>query len=133
MKLYIKAIGGRIMNSKRNDFILIFGLLAFCLLFLLFSIIFSSKDDLVANVYYDDEIILTVSLDKDNSYKVNGSLSEMIIIVQDKKIKVLESDCKDHICVNQGFIFRENQTITCLPNKIFIKLEKKDSLIDVVL
>lgn len=133
MKLYIKAIGGRIMNTKRNDFILIFGLLAFCLLFLLFSIIFSSKDDLVANVYYDDEIILTVSLDKDNSYKVNGSLSEMIIIVQDKKIKVLESDCKDHICVNQGFIFRENQTITCLPNKIFIKLEKKDSLIDVVL
>ena len=133
MKLYIKAIGGRIMNTKRNDFILIFGLLAFCLLFSLFSIIFSSKDDLVANVYYDDEIILTVSLDKDNSYKVNGSLSEMIIIVQDKKIKVLESDCKDHICVNQGFIFRENQTITCLPNKIFIKLEKKDSLIDVVL
>lgn len=133
MKLYIKAIGGRIMNTKRNDFILIFGLLAFCLLFLLFRIIFSSKDDLVANVYYDDEIILTVSLDKDNSYKVNGSLSEMIIIVQDKKIKVLESDCKDHICVNQGFIFRENQTITCLPNKIFIKLEKKDSLIDVVL
>ena len=133
MKLYIKAIGGRIMNTKRNDSILIFGLLAFCLLFLLFSIIFSSKDDLVANVYYDDEIILTVSLDKDNSYKVNGSLSEMIIIVQDKKIKVLESDCKDHICVNQGFIFRENQTITCLPNKIFIKLEKKDSLIDVVL
>lgn len=133
MKLYIKAIGGRIMNTKRNDFILIFGLLAFCLLFLLFSIIFSSKNDLVANVYYDDEIILTVSLDKDNSYKVNGSLSEMIIIVQDKKIKVLESDCKDHICVNQGFIFRENQTITCLPNKIFIKLEKKDSLIDVVL
>ena len=133
MKLYIKAIGGRIMNTKRNDFILIFGLLAFRLLFLLFSIIFSSKDDLVANVYYDDEIILTVSLDKDNSYKVNGSLSEMIIIVQDKKIKVLESDCKDHICVNQGFIFRENQTITCLPNKIFIKLEKKDSLIDVVL
>ena len=121
------------MNTKRNDFILIFGLLAFCLLFLLFSIIFSSKNDLVANVYYDDEIILTVSLDKDNSYKVNGSLSEMIIIVQDKKIKVLESDCKDHICVNQGFIFRENQTITCLPNKIFIKLEKKDSLIDVVL
>lgn len=121
------------MNTKRNDFILIFGLLAFCLLFLLFRIIFSSKDDLVANVYYDDEIILTVSLDKDNSYKVNGSLSEMIIIVQDKKIKVLESDCKDHICVNQGFIFRENQTITCLPNKIFIKLEKKDSLIDVVL
>lgn len=133
MKLYIKAIGGRIMNTKRNDSILIFGLLAFCLLFLLFSIIFSSKDDLVANVYYDDEIILTVSLDKDNSYKVNGSLSEMIIIVQDKKIKVLESDCKDHICVNQGFIFRENQTITCLPNKIFIKIEKKDSLIDVVL
>ena len=133
MKLYIKAIGGRIMNTKRNDFILIFGLLAFCLLFLLFSIIFSSKDDLVANVYYDDEIILTVSLDKDNSYKVNGSLSEMIIIVKNKKIKVLESDCKDHICVNQGFIFRENQTITCLPNKIFIKLEKKDSLIDVVL
>ena len=122
MKLYIKAIGGRIMNTKRNDFILIFGLLAFCLLFLLFSIIFSSKDDLVANVYYDDEIILTVSLDKDNSYKVNGSLSEMIIIVKDKKIKVLESDCKDHICVNQGFIFRENQTITCLPNKIFIKV-----------
>ena len=65
MKLYIKAIGGRIMNTKRNDFILIFGLLAFCLLFLLFSIIFSSKDDLVANVYYDDEIICSADdLDK---------------------------------------------------------------------
>lgn len=136
------------MNKKiRNDIILIVSILLIALLVFFIFKLNSTDDNLHAMVYYDNELVLEVDLDSnsykihnneivnknnDNEYIVKGSESELTIIVNDNGIKVLDSGCSDKVCVNQGYISSSNRTITCLPNKIYIKLvggEEVDAIV----
>ena len=38
-------------------------------------------------------------------------------------VYVVSSSCKDKVCVHQGKIKSAGQTITCLPQHVFIQLE----------
>lgn len=126
------------MSKKiRNDIILIVSILLIALIVFLIFKLNSTDDNLRAMVYYDNELVLEVDLDSnsykiyndelvnknnDNEYIVKGSESELTIIVNENGIKVLDSGCSDNVCVNQGYISSSNRTITCLPNKVYIKL-----------
>lgn len=80
---------------------------------------FSGKKALV---YHNDDIILEVDLDVDKEYHISGDISEMTIIVKDNKLWVSYSGCENQICVHSKSISQTNESITCLPNKIFIKI-----------
>ena len=136
------------MNKKiRNDIILIGSILLISLIVFLIFKLNSTDDNLKALVYYDNELILEVDLDNDsyiihnnelvnkennNEYIIKGRESELTIIVDDNGIKVIDSGCSDRVCVNQGYISSSNRTITCLPNKVYIKLvgsEEVDAIV----
>ncbi|MDE5855798.1 MAG: NusG domain II-containing protein, partial [Anaeroplasmataceae bacterium] len=38
-------------------------------------------------------------------------------------VYVKASSCKDKVCMHQGKIHSAGQTITCLPQRVFIQLE----------
>ena len=46
-----------------------------------------------------------------------------IVIVEDKKVWVSESDCKDKIEINAGKISRSGQSLVCLPNRLVVTVE----------
>ncbi|QUL99412.1 MAG: NusG domain II-containing protein [Candidatus Fermentithermobacillus carboniphilus] len=43
------------------------------------------------------------------------------------RVKVSESPCENHICVNTGWISRPNEIIVCLPNEVVVRLERRNS------
>ncbi len=51
---------------------------------------------------------------------------DMTIKIDNGKVRVIESDCNDKICVNFGEIYECNQSIVCLPNRIAIKIDCSD-------
>lgn len=111
------------MNHKlRNDIILIVSLLLIAGISLILFFSCSSKDDLYLEVYYKEEQVLKISLDENNEYEVSGDISTIRIKVFDKDVWVVESECEDQICVHQGHMNRAGQTITCLPNKVYLKI-----------
>ena len=53
-------------------------------------------------------------LEYNEVYRVTGSQGETVIEVKDRKVRVLESECPNKICVKQGFA----SAILCLPNRV---------------
>ncbi len=50
------------------------------------------------------------------------------------KIRVMESDCPQQICVKQGWIKSPNDMIVCVPNRtiIYLKSDKKENKLDYI-
>lgn len=44
------------------------------------------------------------------------------VVVKDQKIGIIEADCPDKICVQEGFIRNPGETTVCLPHKVMIEI-----------
>jgi len=115
------------MNKSDTKLIII--ILLFCFIILLISNLFKTKGE-VANVYYNNKIILKINLSKNFEYDVKGYNGNIHIIVNNNRIKVSKESSLYHLCSKQGYISNSNETITCLPNKIVIKIT--NSKLDVI-
>jgi len=74
-----------------------------------------------AVIYQDSRMLESVDLDKDSLFSIlNG---KMQIKVKDGKIRVVDADCPQHLCVNMGWIQYSGQSIVCVPNKILIEIK----------
>lgn len=100
--------------------------------FILIVVNLKKESGNIFKVYYENDVILSESLNKDNIYEVKGYNGIVKIEVKDNKIRVIEETSNYHICKNQGFISKSNETLVCLPNKIVIKIENDKKLDGVV-
>lgn len=110
----------KILNINKSDIFLIIILLVIIIFLLLLN---NNDPSDKALVYYENDLILTIDLNKDDIYQVNGENGIVEIEVKDNKIKVNEENSPYHLCSKQGYIDKKGQSIICLPNKIIIKLE----------
>ncbi len=54
----------------------------------------------------------------------------LYVIVNKGKVKVIESTCKDKLCIKQGEISKVGESIVCLPNRISISIVGTDKYVD---
>lgn len=60
----------------------------------------------------------TYSLAVDGTYTLNGGTN--VLRIEGGKAWMVEANCPDRYCVEQGSIRNTNETITCLPNKLTV-------------
>lgn len=93
------------------------------IIMLIFIFINISKEEgSVAEVYYEDTLILTIDLNIDKEYVVEGDLGDVVLEVKNKEIRVKEENSPKHICSKEGFIGDSSRTLVCLPNKVIVKI-----------
>lgn len=113
------------MKSIRNDIILIIIILIFALSFYFIYRYTNNSDELVCKIYYNSELKYEISLDHYEEVTLDYDDAKMVIVIDNDGVYVKEALCNDQICVNQGKIKRGGQVITCLPERVYIKLEGK--------
>ncbi len=86
-------------------------------LILFFSL--QKKENLKVYIYSEKELVEVVDLSRNQELGING----VQIVIQNQEVLVSYSPCKDQICVHQGKIRSAGQTITCLPQRVFIQIE----------
>ena len=91
----------------------------------------SSEVGTYAVVEVDGHIVARYPLSEDGEYVVNGGRNT--IEIKDGKVRMLDSDCPNQQCVRQMWIEGRNQSIICLPNKVVVTIEGKESAVDFVL
>ncbi|MEM4368699.1 MAG: NusG domain II-containing protein [Candidatus Anstonellales archaeon] len=83
-----------------------------------------SEDDYNVLIFYNDEVVYRDKISKDNIVKVNDVLVE----IKNKKVRVVKSSCPYKVCVNTGWIEKPYQSITCVPNRVHIKIDSNKHL-----
>ena len=72
-------------------------------------------------------------LNKDRTIEIkdsNGKVTNTVVI-KDGEVYMKSADCPDQICVHQGHRSKSGESITCLPNKVFVEVKgSKKSLVD---
>ena len=76
----------------------------------------------IAEVYYEDKLVLSIDLILDGEYTVDGELGDVVLEVKDRMIRVKSENSPKNICSKEGYIGDSSRTLICLPNKIIIKI-----------
>ena len=86
----------------------------------------------VVVVYQEGEKIHELSLDKDTEVLIENDYTNKLI-VRDKKVAIVESDCPGMDCVHSGWISGKGRSLVCLPNRVEIRIEGDvDSEVDFI-
>jgi hypothetical protein len=104
------------IRPKPGDIILaLLILLAAALLSLRLS---RGADGQTALIYENGVLTHTISLSGTGGYRLE--LEHCSVEVANGKIRFLESDCPDKLCVRTGWISRSGESAVCLPNRVEI-------------
>jgi hypothetical protein len=117
------------MDRKTRFWILLFSALFVigCGVFLLIKNIHVQNP--VAYIYLKGELIEKIDLNAvaiPYEFTVESELGSNTIKVGHGSIAVVEADCPEQICVNQGSISDSSVPIVCLPHRLVIQIEGVD-------
>lgn len=109
---------------KKADLTLILLIVIICIAFLLPRFM-SKEDSLTAVLYHNGEVIKTIDLKNVNEpYEFDFSFEHSATVrVEKGKIRYLNADCPDKICVNTGWLSHHGDTASCLPSRTVITVE----------
>lgn len=74
-----------------------------------------------------------ITLGKDGpkmQLKVPGVIGDVVLEIDRDRVRVVSSDCPDKDCIRQGWVYRPGQTLVCLPNRVVVKIESRESTSD---
>ncbi len=84
-------------------------------------------------VYVNNKLEKILKLNKDQKYLIETKNGYNLLIIKDRKARVLDSDCPNQICVNKGSISKNDESIICLPHHVVVTIESSEpSKVDAV-
>ena len=116
----------------RNDVIFIFALLLVSAVGLLYLFVLRPSGDSVS-VTVDGAVYATYSLSQNTDVDIctgeNGEYHNRLII-RDGKAYIKEATCPDGICADHSPIFRNGESIVCLPQRVVVTVITHNSTDD---
>lgn len=92
------------------------------------------KDKLLL-IVKDEEIVSKYSLD--NNYKKEVVIEDSIyynkIYINNGTVKMIESNCKNKICIHSKEINNPGEFIACLPNNLYLKIISEEDNLDSII
>ena len=86
----------------------------------------SMRNKVMVSVVHGNNVVLKFDPYKDATYDVEGSYGGLQIEVKDAKWHVINEECPNHLCAQQGWMGVDDIfPIVCLPNDVMIYIEEK--------
>ncbi len=113
---------------KKNEIIIIIGLLAISLIGIAaFYIIKATDSPLSVRVTRQGEVIGIFPLAEDHTETFTDTTGFNTLEISGGSAKMVDADCPDHICVKTYPISSPGETIVCLPHKLVVEVISGDS------
>ena len=105
-----------------KDVVFLGGLLLVGILLTVGIYLFSKTGESV-RITIDGTVYGTYSLDEDREIPVKRDGSVINVVrIEDGSVRMEQATCPDALCIRQGAISRERQTIVCLPHKLVVEV-----------
>ena len=75
-----------------------------------------------ADIIVSQKTVLTVPLQLDKIYTVQGHIGKSIIVVKQGKIRFRHSPCQKKYCILSGWHELSGDVAACLPNRVIIRV-----------
>ncbi|MBU5669195.1 NusG domain II-containing protein [Peptoniphilus sp. MSJ-1] len=117
---------------KKLDYVVILVLIIFSVvLYFITNNSFSGIGEDVnkkAVITIDGKIYKEIELAKGHNeeIEIKSQYGENVITIEDGRVHMHESDCKDRICIRMGEISTPGDSIICLPNRLMVKIVSED-------
>lgn len=76
-----------------------------------------------AVVTIDGEERARLPLGEDGQWTFESDRGENTLVIENGEAYISSASCPDHICVRQGRISFDGETIVCLPNRLVVTIE----------
>lgn len=110
---------------KKLDKILIYSLIPF-LIFTIFYFSFNGNKNYLTIIDRVEE--KDYSLFENKTITVKGDLGEVKIEIKNGKARIIESNCKEKLCIKRGWISIIGEYSACLPNRVFIIIKGRSNI-----
>lgn len=108
---------------KRNDILLIAGILLTALLATAIYHLIYNKNGSMVQVTVDGTTTNSFPLDTDTRYTIetaDGGIN--ILEIQNHTARITEANCPDKLCVHQRTISHQGENLICLPHKVVVTI-----------
>lgn len=106
--------------TTADKLLIIFAIIVSIVIFILIS---RNDEKNMLEISYQDKIYGEYNISKPQKIIINPNL---IVEIKDDKYRILKSDCKNQICVKQGW--NNRFPIICVPNKLSLQLKSEDEM-----
>ena len=117
---------------KRNDILLIVGIVLAALLAAGIYWVFIYKEGTTVPVSINGKVTASFPLDTDTTYTIktaDGGIN--VLEIKNGAARIAEANCPDELCVHQKKISHQGENLICLPHKVMVDItnsEKKATL-----
>lgn len=82
-------------------------------------------------VFIGDNKWKSVPLSEDATIEIPGVDGKNILVIKDNVAYMKDADCPDHLCMKQGKIGADGESIICLPHKVVVRVvSEQDKEVD---
>jgi hypothetical protein len=117
----------RLYRLSLPDLVLIVTFLILPVLFV-FSLVRPRAGKTVVSVYHAGEPIGNFPIERDTVVDLPDA--GVRIEFKTGRVRVVESDCPNQVCVRTGWVSRPGRSIVCVPNKVLVELRGSRSEYD---
>jgi hypothetical protein len=62
--------------------------------------------------------------------QIETDLGKNTVEITNGKVKILDADCKDQICIKDGSISKPGDMLVCLPHKVVVQIKGQNTEMD---
>lgn len=119
---------------KKADIILFIILTVFGLaISILFLPGMGDKSGDTVRISVDGKHYASYPLSEDREIEIKNGKHSNTIKIENGSVRMLQSNCKNQICVKSGSVSRLRSSIVCLPNRVVVEIEnRKGGDVDVI-
>jgi hypothetical protein len=80
-------------------------------------------------IYSNGKVVKSIQWPaKNQKFEVSSDLGYIVVQIENNQVSVVDSNCRDHICVHTKAINQGGEMIVCLPNKMYVEIKKKNTI-----